>query len=69
MGVPKVKTKVTAEEYLVSEKTARIKHEFVGGEVYEMAGAGERHHRICLNLVTNWTLTLLAVNVMRTSPI
>lgn len=52
MGVPKLKTKISFQEYLEGEKVSRVKHEFVGGEVYEMAGTSVRHHRICLNLVT-----------------
>ncbi|MHB8759854.1 MAG: Uma2 family endonuclease [Thiobacillus sp.] len=32
------------------EETASVKHELVGGEIYAMAGASERHNRIALNI-------------------
>jgi Uma2 family endonuclease len=50
MGVPKLKTKISAKEYLEGELVSQTRHEFVSGEVYAMAGTSERHHRICLNL-------------------
>ncbi|MGD9560695.1 MAG: Uma2 family endonuclease [Pyrinomonadaceae bacterium] len=50
MGLAKVKTKVSVEEYLEGEKVSRVKHEYVNGEVYAMAGVSDRHNRICLNL-------------------
>lgn len=50
MGLAKLKTKISAEEYLKGEKVSETKHEFIDGEVYAMAGASERHHRICANL-------------------
>jgi Uma2 family endonuclease len=50
MGVPKLKTKITVEEYLEGEKISSVKHEYISGEVYAMAGASDKHHRISLNL-------------------
>ncbi|MEJ7849195.1 MAG: Uma2 family endonuclease [Pyrinomonadaceae bacterium] len=52
MGLAKLKTKRSVEDYLDGEKDAAVRHEFVDGEVYSMAGASDRHHRICLNLIT-----------------
>lgn len=52
MRVPKLKTKISVEEYLDGEKRSRERHEFVSGEIFAMAGASERHHRISLNLAT-----------------
>ncbi len=40
----------TAADYLEGEKNSTIRHEFVDGEVYAMAGAGEAHNLIALNV-------------------
>lgn len=45
-----IKTTVSAEEYLAGEEVAEVRHEYVTGEIYAMAGAGERHNRIALNI-------------------
>lgn len=37
-------------DYLRFEEAAGSKHELVGGEIYAMAGASERHNRISLNI-------------------
>jgi len=50
MGVPKLKTKKSVDDYLEGEKISQFRHEFIDGEVYMMAGASDRHYRICLNL-------------------
>ncbi|MEM7736399.1 MAG: Uma2 family endonuclease [Deinococcota bacterium] len=41
-----VKTDVGFEDYLEFETHSEHKHEFVGGELFMMAGASERHNRI-----------------------
>ncbi len=40
---------IGAEDYLEGEKTASVKHEYVYGQVYAMAGASDFHNRITLN--------------------
>ena len=50
MEVLKLKTKISAEQYLEGELVSPVKHEFVSGEVFAMAGASDRHHRISVNL-------------------
>ncbi len=44
------KTKLGIEDYLQGEKLADTRHEYIAGDVYAMAGAGERHNRISLNI-------------------
>ena len=43
---------MTAEEYLSFEETAEVKHEFVDGFVFAMAGAGDAHNLISGNIFT-----------------
>jgi Uma2 family endonuclease len=46
MGIPKKLSYITAAEYLEGERSSEIKHEYVDGEVYAMAGATVRHYRL-----------------------
>lgn len=62
MGQPKLKTKISAKEYLEGEKISPAKHEFVEGEVYAMAGASDNH-----NLLAGEIYAML-LNKLRTSP-
>lgn len=50
MGLPKLKTKISVEDYLEGEQISQIKHEYIKGEVYAMAGASDTHHRISANV-------------------
>jgi Uma2 family endonuclease len=42
---------LTADEYLEFEQTADVRHEFVAGTLYAMAGPSKRHNRIAVNLI------------------
>lgn len=43
---------MTPDEYLAFEEKSDIKHEYVNGEVYAMAGTTDSHNTIALNKVS-----------------
>lgn len=49
MSLAKLKEKIRVEDYLQGEKVSQIKHEYVYGAVYAMAGASRNHNRIIIN--------------------
>lgn len=52
MGLAKVKTTAlyAPEDYLRFERESIERHEFLDGEIYQMAGESLAHSRICVNL-------------------
>lgn len=44
---------ISREEYLEGEKISEIRHEYVAGQVYAMAGASKNHERVSLNLAAD----------------
>src|SRR5437868_10418084 len=42
----------TVEEYLFGEGRSEVRHEYIGGLLYAMAGASEEHNIISLNMAT-----------------
>jgi len=50
---------VSVEDYLEGELASPIKHEFLGGVVYAMAGAKNLHNQIALNIVARLHYRLL----------
>ncbi len=50
MGFAQAKTYWTVEEYLAYEKTSPIRHEYVSGQLYAMAGGTKNHNRITIDL-------------------
>ncbi|MGI8885279.1 MAG: Uma2 family endonuclease [Pyrinomonadaceae bacterium] len=52
MGLAKQKPKFyTPEEYLEFERNSETRHEYLDGEIFEMAGANKHHNRISVNVV------------------
>lgn len=49
---------ISPEEYLEGEKKSLIRHEYVGGRVFAMAGASADHNRIAGNIFTELSVRL-----------
>jgi Uma2 family endonuclease len=52
MSQRKPKVHINVVEYLAGERESVVRHEYVAGEVYAMAGASDRHNRIALNIAS-----------------
>ncbi len=52
MTVSKSNPYISPEAYLESEKSSPIKHEYIQGQIYAMAGASDAHVTITGNLLT-----------------
>lgn len=50
MGLAKRKAEISVEDYLAGEEISPIRHEYLHGEVYAMAGVSQNHSRINGNL-------------------
>jgi Uma2 family endonuclease len=50
MSLRRKASQVSVAEYLAGEKDSPVRHEYVDGQVYAMAGASDRHNRIAGNL-------------------
>ena len=50
MSLPSERISLSVEEYLAGERDGTVRHEYVGGQVYAMAGASARHNRIAGNI-------------------
>ena len=44
---------VAVEEYLAAEEKSEVRHEYLGGLVYAMAGETRAHNTIALNIATS----------------
>lgn len=61
MALKKAHSYISETEYLQGEQISTIKHEYIDGEVYAMAGASRNHQRISgnlFNILTNYTADL-----------
>ena len=70
MGLPRLKTKkvLSVEEYLSFERDADVRHEYIDGEIFEMAGKSLSHSRICMNLGAGAQTKLKGSNCEALSP-
>ena len=50
MGHAEIKTSMTAAEFVAWDAGQSVRHEFVRGEVFAMAGAGEAHVTVAGNV-------------------
>jgi len=50
MGSAAEKLRMSAQDFLAWDATQSLRHEFVAGEVFAMAGAGEAHVTVALNV-------------------
>lgn len=50
MGLPAELTRMSAADFLAWDATQTLRHEFIAGEVFAMAGAGEAHVTVALNV-------------------
>ncbi len=50
MVLPQPKPSYTVEEYLELERQAEERHEYIDGEIYEMAGESLAHSQLCTNV-------------------
>lgn len=46
MSVPRKLQRLSVAEYLEAEKDSPVRHEYVDGQIFAMAGASDRHNRI-----------------------
>jgi Uma2 family endonuclease len=58
MALKPVQQFISEDEYLQGEMIAEIRHEYIDGEVYAMAGASRNHQRLVGNLHTALNLHL-----------
>ncbi len=52
MPQPAIQPFLSVADYLTGEDGAELRHEYIGGQVYAMTGASDRHGLIVLNIAT-----------------
>ena len=49
-SIKAAETTVTSQQYLTWERKQRLRHEFIDGKIYTMAGASRNHNKITFNI-------------------
>ena len=62
MPLAKQQNQLSVEDYLEGERQSEIRHEFVDGSVYAMAGASINHNQITANVLTSLVTHLRGTN-------
>lgn len=44
---------IDEQDYLAAEKSSEVRHEYVDGQIFAMAGSSKRHNRIALNVAAS----------------
>jgi Uma2 family endonuclease len=57
MALPR-SPRFTPEEYLAKERESVSRHEYLSGQIYDMAGESVQHSRICINLAREVSVQL-----------
>lgn len=57
-AVPKLDLRISPEEYIDGELVSEMRHEYIDGDVYAMAGASRVHNLIARNAVVSLTNSL-----------
>lgn len=52
MSVPRKLQRLSVAEYLEAETDSPVRHEYVDGQIFAMAGASDRHNRVSINLTS-----------------
>lgn len=58
MGVAKLRTQISVDDYASAEEVSPVKHEYVEGAIYAMAGTSDNHNRIVTELAALLTIKL-----------
>ncbi len=67
MATEKSHSHWTVEEYLAYEKETGVKHEYIDGEIFAMAGGSDNHNEIAVNCITELSIQLRGKNCRRFS--
>ena len=65
MGALRKQLHLSEQNDLTLELSSKERHEYIDGQIYATAGAGENHNRICVNIgfhlraANEWQIALL----------